>query len=167
MRVNATESRKSKLWSRQPMTIRQNLMPLEGCGGLRSYPLQQWRSGELSFKYHKSVYYNAMIVSRQIRQLYLHMRMNICHCHIITFPYVNPREHDLSRDYRSYIGLRRASRNNCLAQHLKNLNSSIVTMAAALSAFNAKLRSHPVLNYVCSTRMCSVSFYEYTPLQAL
>ena len=25
-------------------------------------------------------------------------------------------------------------------------------MAAAISAINAKLRSHPVLNYVCSTR---------------
>ena len=32
-------------------------------------------------------------------------------------------------------------------------------MAAAISAINAKLRSHPVLNYVCSTRM----FYALLP----
>jgi hypothetical protein len=34
---------------------------------------------------------------------------------------------------------------------------STITMAAALSALNAKIRSQPVLNYVCSTRAFNAS----------
>lgn len=35
-------------------------------------------------------------------------------------------------------------------------------MAAVIKAANAKIRSNKVLDYVCSTRMCSLSYLEYT-----
>lgn len=38
-----------------------------------------------------------------------------------------------------------------------------LTMAAALSALNAKIRSQPVLNYVCSTRTSKPANHAHNP----
>ena len=43
-----------------------------------------------------------------------------------------------------------------LSKRTFNLLTTLTTMAAALSALNAKIRSQPVLNYVCSTRTSKI-----------